>query len=283
MGTTVRLDAAALAAAIDALGGRRFAGALLALLSERLRPSHLTAFRFDAGLRARVVLTASASAVDVAMRTARVYTGSGLYRHDRLLAALRRPRLGDRPFMLRTRRSDIRNAAYGRQLWDRFGLVDRLTALSVTDGPVTALNVYRDTTVGPFGRAECRALEALAPALLALLRQHLASLRPEDADAGTASLSPDVAGALLRRLPTALSARELEVCALTLAGHTRRGIGLALGIAESSVATLRGRAYRKLHVHGTGELFAVCLPHAARREPDDDASSSGRGTGGEAP
>ena len=36
----------------------------------------------------------------------------------------------------------------------------------------------------------------------------------------------------------------------------------ALGIAASSVATLRERAYRKLQIHGAGELFALCLQHA---------------------
>jgi DNA-binding CsgD family transcriptional regulator len=258
------LAPAALAAALDALGTPAFGAALLAALAPPLQAVHLTVFRFDAGLSARVVLTAGLDGGRVAARSARVYGGSGLYRHDRLLAALRRPaRAAGTPLLLRTRRQDITEAAYGTQLWDRHGLVDRLSALDGHEGPWTSLNLYRDQAGGPFGRAQTQRFARLAPLLLALLRRHLGLLQPA---AGTATaghrVPPEAAAALLQRLPVRLSAREREVCALTLAGHTRQGIALALGIAESSVATLRERAYRKLQIHGAAELFALCLPHA---------------------
>jgi len=257
------LPAPALAAALDALGTPAFGAALLALLGPTLRPAHLTVFRFDAALSARVVLTAGHDGGRVAARSARVYGGSGLYRHDRLLAALRRPEAGRHGApVLRTRRQDIADAAYGTQLWDRFGLVDRLSALDAQEGPWTAINVYRDAATGPFGRAEARRFGMLAPVLLALLRRHLAALQPAATEGPAPRVPPEAAAALLQRLPVRLSTREREVCALTLAGHTRQGIALALGIAESSVATLRERAYRKLQIHGAAELFALCLPHA---------------------
>lgn len=248
---------------VDALGSSAFGTALLDGLALPLRVAHVTAFRFDAGLQARVVLTASAGGGAAARHSAQVYAGSGLYRHDRLLGVLQRTATGAAvPAVLRMRRSDIADAAYGRQLWDRFGLVDRLSALACLDGPWTAINVYRDRATGPFTPADARRFAALSPLLLALLRRHLADLQPA-ADAGPATrVPPEAAAALLQRLPVRLSTREREVCALTLAGHTRQGIGLALGIAESSVATLRERAYRKLQIHGAGELFALCLQHA---------------------
>ena len=102
---------------------------------------------------------------------------------------------------------------------------------------------------------------------MALLRRHLAALRPGVQDGPATRLSPEAAAALLLRLPARLSRREQEVCALTLAGHTREGIGLALGIAPSSVATLRRRAYGKLAIHGAGELFALCLHHTSGPSP----------------
>ena len=263
------LAPAALAAVLDALGTPRFGTALLAALAPPLQAVHLTVFRFDAGLSARVVLTAGLDGGHVAARSARVYGGSGLYRHDRLLAALRRPaRAAGMPLLLRTRRQDIADAAYGTQLWDRHGLVDRLSALDGHDGPWTSLNVYRDHGTGPFGRTEASRFARVAPLLLALLRRHLGLLQPvADPTAAGQRVPPEAAAALLQRLPVRLSAREREVCALTLAGHTRQGIALALGIAESSVATLRERAYRKLQIHGAAELFARCLPHAAAGLP----------------
>lgn len=256
-------EAAALAHAVDRLGEDGFGAALLAWLAPVLHAAHATAFRFDAGLQARVVLTASAGGGAVALQSARVYAGSGLYRHDQLLGAVRRhTEAGDEvPAIVRLRREDIDDPAYGEQLWDRFGLVERLSALSLLDGHWTAFNLYRDRTAGAFAAREVKRFAALAPLLLALLRRHLATLQPS-AQAGPAGrVGPEAAAALLLRLPVRLSGREREVCALTLTGHTREGIGLALGIAPSSVATLRRRAYRKLQIHGAGELFALCLPH----------------------
>lgn len=210
-----------------------------------------------------MALTAGLDGGRVAARSARVYGGNGLYRHDRLLAALQRPATAAAtPLLLRTRRQDIADAAYGTQLWDRHGLVDRLSALDGHEGPWTSLNLYRDHGTGPFGRAQTHRFARLAPLLLALLRRHLGLLQPAAGTATAHRVPPEAAAALLQRLPVRLSAREREVCALTLAGHTRQGIALALGIAESSVATLRERAYRKLQIHGAAELFALCLPHA---------------------
>lgn len=256
------VDPAALARVVDALGRAGFGPTLLDTLAPALRAAHATAFRFDAGLQARVVLTASRGGGNVAQRSARVYAGSGLYRHDRLPGLLAHAG-ADAPAVLRMRRADITDAAYGRQLWDRFGLVDRLSALGSHDGTWTAINVYRDSATGPFVAADVRRFTALAPLLLALLRRHLQALQPGAAVDAPSRLAPEAAAALLQRLPVPLSAREREVCALTLAGHTRQGIALTLGIADSSVATLRERAYRKLQIHGVVQLFALCLQHAS--------------------
>lgn len=261
-------DAAELAPVVAALGSEAFGTALLVWLMPSLGAAHATAFRFDAGLQARVVMAAGALGGAVARESARVYLGSGLYRHDRLRGLIGRvpgspsQAAGDGPVLLRTRRADIASPAYGAALWDRFGLVDRLSALALVDGQWTALNLYRDAAAGPFTPAALRRLARLAPLLMALLGRHLALLRPEGDGAAT-RLSPEAAAALLQRLPVALSGRERAVCALTLAGQSRPGIALALGIAPSSVATLRARAYRKLGIHGAGELFALCLQPAA--------------------
>lgn len=261
-------NAAALARVIDQTGEEGFGSALLEWLAPWLQPTHATAFRFDAGLQARVVFTASAGGSGVALQSARVYSGSGLYRHDQLLAALRRQsEAGEAgPAIVRLRREDIVDPAYGGQLWDRFGLVERLSALALLDGHWVAFNLYRDGTVGRFAARDIKRFTALAPLMGALLRRHLAALQPSAQSGFAGRIGPEAAAALLQRLPTRLSAREREVCALTLTGQTREGIGLALGIAPSSVATMRRRAYRKLQIHATGELFALCLHHGSGGE-----------------
>jgi DNA-binding CsgD family transcriptional regulator len=169
-------------------------------------------------------------------------------------------RCGPPPTIMRLTREDMADASYGEQLWDRIGLVDRLSALAALDGRWTAVNLCRDQARGCFAPGHVRPFSSLAPLLLALLRRHRAMRQPSPRDAGTAAgISPEAAAALLLRLPVRLSEREREASALTLTGRSREGIGLALGIAPGSVATLRGRAYRKLQVHGAVELVALCL------------------------
>lgn len=258
------LDADALARVIDHLGDDGFGKALIDWLAPSLQPAHATAFRYDNGLQARVVMTASAGGGPAALRSARVYAGSGLFRHDRLrgvIPAGTGEAVNGAPAIVRLRRAEIADAGYGERLWDRFGLIDRLSALALLDGHWSALNLYRDRTQAAFSNTEVARFTSLAPLAMALLRRHLAALQPGAQDGPATRLSPEAAHALLGRLPARLSAREREVCALTLAGQTRDGIALVLGIATSSVATLRARAYRKLGIHGAGELFALCLHH----------------------
>ena len=251
-------DAQALARVVGSLGHADFGTALLAWLQATpLKPAHVTAFRFDAQLQARVVVAAGAGRDRIARQSARLYAGSGLARHDRLLAALAG---GSPAAVVRVQRRDIVDSGYGQQLWDRHGLVDRLSALSRGgDGIWTTLNVYRDAPDGAFTSVAVRRFTEYAPLLSALLDRHLASLQPAAAPGPARRVPREAAAALLARLPGRLSPRELEVCALSLSGHTRAGSALVLGLAESSVATLRERAYRKLGIHGTGELFALCL------------------------
>lgn len=259
------LGAEALTRVIDHLGDDGFGAALLEWLAPSLQPAHATAFRYDSGLQARVVMTASAGGGPAALRSARVYAGSGLFHHDRLhrlIPAGSGDAASGAPAIARLRRADIADTAYGEQLWDRFGLIDRLSALALLDGQWSAFNLYRDRTQAAFAKQEVAAFTRLAPLLMALLRRHLGALLPGAQDGPATRLSPEAAHALLGRLPVRLSAREHEVCAFTLAGQTRDGIALVLGIANSSVATLRARAYRKLGIHGAGELFALCLHHA---------------------
>lgn len=258
------LDADALAQVIDRLGQAGFGAALLDWLHPLLRPAHVTAFRYDSDAQARVVVTASAGGGPAALQSARIYAGSGLARLDRLRTLI--PARGDAveqvPAIVRLRRDEIADAAYGEQLWDRVGLVDRLSTLALTQGQWSALNLYRDTTDGPFGDGDLAHFAALSSLLVALLGRHLAALQPDAHDGPAHRLSPEAARTLLGRLPARLSGREREVCALALAGMTRDGIALTLGIAPSSVATLRRRAYDKLAIHSVGELFALCLHHA---------------------
>jgi DNA-binding NarL/FixJ family response regulator len=57
------------------------------------------------------------------------------------------------------------------------------------------------------------------------------------------------------RVAAGLSARELEISQLIVAGQTSREIAAALGISKSSVDTYRARVVRKLGTDSRAELF----------------------------
>jgi DNA-binding CsgD family transcriptional regulator len=64
---------------------------------------------------------------------------------------------------------------------------------------------------------------------------------------------------MLQSLNAGLTPRELQVCAHALAGITVAGIATTLGVKDSTVATLRRRAYAKLGVVSLSALFAKCI------------------------
>lgn len=74
---------------------------------------------------------------------------------------------------------------------------------------------------------------------------------------------------LVADLEGGLSPREIQVCARALLGITRGGIGLDLGVKETTVSTLSRRAYEKLDISGIHELFALCLAHSESRSGRD--------------
>lgn len=109
------------------------------------------------------------------------------------------------------------------------------------------------------------ALEALAfLALLVVWR----SCRSKETGAG------DVGATLSSLAARPLSARELDVLARTLHGEARPQISEALGIAESTVGTLRSRGYEKLGVSSKDELERL-VRAAAGPSGEKDAEAAG--------
>ncbi|MBX9400922.1 helix-turn-helix transcriptional regulator [Lysobacter sp. BMK333-48F3] len=58
-----------------------------------------------------------------------------------------------------------------------------------------------------------------------------------------------------------LSAREREVAMLTVQDHSTRAIAELLGIDQSTVRTVRSRAYRKLGLRGAVGLSRLAAKH----------------------
>lgn len=165
----------------------------------------------------------------------------------RLAARMRLEAPASAPLVaLRHAQREIPRADWRRLIYERRQLVDRFSLLHApARGAAFAINCYRDEAQGPFGALEVERLLALAP-LLAQAHRQAASRTSAALD-----LDERIAAAreALRRRAPRLSARELDACARIACGSSVDAIAEDLGIAPSTVITLRRRAYAKLAVH----------------------------------
>ncbi len=253
------LDSRRLSDLIDVLGTSAWAGQLLLTLSPSLRCEHLSAFVFDATLHPHQIMAQSLGSEPVAERAGQLVRSEALYRFDPNLRVVRAANLGGNEVLTtRQRAVDISEQAYALGLYKRFGLVDRLSLLSSSQGRWFVLSIYRSSQAGEFEPADCTAFEASAGLLAAMLRRHLQWMPPA---AWRSAIAPDNAALeqRLQALPSRLSLRERQVCARALRGVANPGIALDLGVQVSTVSTLRRRAFAKLGISTLGELYVLCL------------------------
>ncbi len=148
--------------------------------------------------------------------------------------------------------NDIPDSHWRQQIFEQARLTGRLSLLYAPLAHTAfAINLYRDESVGSFKPGEIERLLVAAPILR---KVHLQALRTR-----RESLSPDVRidltlHALAQRSPQ-LSRREREVCARIANGISVDGIAAEIGVAASTVQTLRKRAYAKLGIHGRRQLL----------------------------
>jgi DNA-binding CsgD family transcriptional regulator len=106
---------------------------------------------------------------------------------------------------------------------------------------------------GDFGADHRASILESVDLLMPLLWRHEAALwlRPEDPRA-------ELRRRLAQRAPC-LTARELDVCALIVAGLSSEGIALELGVSQNTVLTYRKRAYARLGISSQNELMRSIL------------------------
>lgn len=142
-------------------------------------------------------------------------------------------------------RHEIPDEGWRNAIFDTHQLAGRLSLLyTPAPGSAFALNLYRHHALGDFQTHEVERLLDIAP----LLREvHHHAL-------GTAQRLPRVdqrvaaAEHRLLHVCPGLTPRERQVCARISSGMTTDGIAADLGVAPSTIVTLRKRAYAKLGI-----------------------------------
>jgi DNA-binding CsgD family transcriptional regulator len=239
---------------VAALGSASFAAELLASLGAIVPIDHLSLLRFFDRNRPPVLESAVFRGSRHVAEVQKAYL-EGLFRSD---PSLRLAAAAPGVTLLRVRRDAISDPRYRAAIFERAGILERLTVAAKSPGLLVTLNLYRREQSGAFSAAEVDAVEGLAQFLAALAVKHVGML-------GTLLRSRDrrdrieALVARLQALDERLTRRELEVLARILIGMTSEGIALDLRISANTVLTYRKRAYGRLGVSSQAELFSLCL------------------------
>lgn len=226
------------------LGKESFPKALLAYLGQWVDCQHFSVLRM-AGERPRLLAAGTCHQDSrVVLRCGQAYI-ERYYRHDPLFEPLRAVpgRIGH------LLAQDIRFTPYREAIYLRHGISERLSSVYIDERERPVLfSLYRHHDQGFFTDRELQMCETLNPALLQLLRGHLALIGLNHA--------VDYRQQLLQHC-SGLTMQELEICSRLLRGMTHAGIAADLGIKESTVKTYRNRAFERLGINFRSQLFAL--------------------------
>ena len=134
------------------------------------------------------------------------------------------------------------------------------------------VSLGRAAGTAPFASRGVQRLQSLLPVIEALLVRQWDAEQFTAAEAGPVTLDDT----LRQRGFAALSAREREVVALILKGHSSKSIAGQLSIAVGTVKNHRKNIYRKLAITSQAALFARFLRGLGHEPVADTRRSAGR-------
>lgn len=234
-------------ALIQSIGKPTFGAALLAMIRRQTPIDHVVVFLFS-DKDTQWLLTEGAIAQAEAERLARVYSQT-LYPLDPAITLMQAVTEESAPIMNHSEAHRIGVPSYRDHFFTNTGLGFRLQLLYRSAEYLISTNLYRFSSSGGFTTAEQATIGASAELMIAAIERHAHfTARPPLQD-------PDE-----HNWPEAvkqLSARELEVARLIVAGYSNPAIAEGLKISENTVRTYRKRIYHKLAIHRQQELLQL--------------------------
>lgn len=238
-----------LAGLINQLGQPRFRSLLLETLQPLVPAASYSVYRTGLHSVPQLFLSGSLGVPDTTRDCWLAYL-SGPYRSDRTLISEAVD--DEHPLLCHLTAQEV-PAQHRARVYEAHGVAERVSVVQAREDGLFAVNFYRHQHQAPFSDGQVADFEALAPALLALARKHVA-LGAVEAPSEAASQEQR-----LLALQPALTPRELDVCVRLLRGMTYDGIASDLGLSVPSVKTYRNRAFDRLGIHFRNELFALLM------------------------
>ncbi|MES2043389.1 MAG: LuxR C-terminal-related transcriptional regulator [Pseudomonadota bacterium] len=242
--------AGALADLVGAIGSPTFPTRFLAAMRSLVGVELCSVFRRNAAQPVQLLFAESGVAmadfpIHASLEYARRY-----WRSDHQITRLSRA-AGKGPVVVRKRAADIADPAYRAACYDRAGVAERLSIVSV--GPPTLVaNGYRLADSNPFSPADIERLELHAGLLIAAVERHdrVAALSGPMFDEAALVQS-------LIALRCGLSTREAEISAAMILGETQDEIARRRYLSRGTVVTYRRRAYGKLGIANRRDLLRL--------------------------
>lgn len=155
------------------------------------------------------------------------------------------------------------DSAYARIFFAPAGFADQIGLFAgLGNGTTLVMSFIRQPGGPAFGPAELDHLRQVEPLVRALLRSHWSGdQRGSSLEGGIdATANDSFARSALDEIGLGtLSAREMEVVALILHGHSAETVGELLGISAGTVKIHRRNIYRKLQISSQIELFRLLV------------------------
>ncbi|WP_434106194.1 response regulator transcription factor [Paraburkholderia caffeinilytica] len=229
---------------IQLIGDPAFAGAVLHQFGATLEASHCSILTLDADSQTCRIEAASFEG-EGARRAGAAYVGQGFFTHDKALADPRLPNVLGLLYVLT--RDDVLSAEHRRLCYDELDIRERCSIVArLPDGATVSANFYRCSSRGRFSDRDFNSANAQSPLLLAALAKH-----HQFVTANSQRPAPVAEPVSL------LTSREREVVERCARGSSAKEIARHLGIAVTTVNTLKQRAYQRLGVRRQSELIAL--------------------------
>ncbi|WP_026621561.1 DNA-binding CsgD family transcriptional regulator (plasmid) [Ensifer sp. WSM1721] len=155
--------------------------------------------------------------------------------------------------------SDKEEAGYITSGWPQ-ELEEVDIAVDLGEKLTVEIGLYRKRSTARFEEDNIRALEMMLPVITAGLSKHWQLVGKQLAFSKTRQAT-DATSDFEGFGENVLSAREREVTAMILRGHSSESIASHLDISITTVKTHRKRAYQKLSISTQAELLSLFLKH----------------------
>jgi DNA-binding CsgD family transcriptional regulator len=253
-----------LSAVIDSIGTESFASSLLNYLDRALGGvDHCALYRLD-GERPTKLGAASLTGSDHCDRAMDVYL-SGHWHNDPLMQKIRDLPFHRQPNLTRMNIDRLSPCGLRDLVFRRINVKDRLMLSSTGERRRIGCSMLRSERRGMMPDDRMDAIVGTADLVITMVSKHaeLARLRETLAEALT---STEEIAATMFKAREQLTAREIEVCARTLSGHSSHNISRDLGIGAETVKTYRKRAYQRIGITSARELLVWYLGICAHEQ-----------------